>query len=213
MSEYAVIGLGRFGSSLAEELQALGNDVVGVDTDRGVIQEMSSVLRQVFQADATSEAALREIGVADLDAAIVAVGSQLEHSILITVTLKKIGMPYVVSKAQTDLHGEILRRVGADQVVYPERETGIRLAHRVAVPGAIDYLSISAQMGVGKMVVPDQLVGMSLVDSRLEEKYRLRLLAIIREGRVLFSPSVREMFAPGDVLLLAGPDEALARLG
>ena len=212
MSDYIVIGLGRFGSSLASELQALGHNVVGVDTDRNAVQEMSDILRQVFQVDATSEGALKDMSVADLDAAIVAVGSHLEYSILITVTLKKIGAPYVIAKAQNELHGEILQRVGADRVVYPERETGQRLAHSITMPSAIDYLSISTEMGVGKMTVPKELVGQSLVNSKLNESHDLHMLAIIREGKVIFSPSVGEKFVQGDVLLLAGLDKSLSSL-
>jgi Trk K+ transport system NAD-binding subunit len=126
MGEYAVIGLGRFGRALALEIQSLGNEVVGVDMDRQVVQEMSDQIREAIQADATSEATLRELGVTNLDAAVVAIGAP-ENSIMITLILKKLGVPYVIAKAGTDLHGEILNLVGADRVVYPRTATVLTL--------------------------------------------------------------------------------------
>jgi trk system potassium uptake protein TrkA len=211
LAEYIVIGLGRFGAALAAEVQALGNEVIGVDTDRQIVQEMAPLLRQAVQADATSEAALRELGVEHVDAAIVGMGDA-EASIMITMILKKLGVPYVIAKAATELHGEILLRIGADRVVFPEQETAQRLAHGIAVPEVVDYLSINRDMGISKMAVPHRLVGKTHLDADLESKYDVRLVALVRSNLVLFGAQVGERFQTGDVLVLAGKDRDLRRL-
>jgi trk system potassium uptake protein len=212
VGEYAVIGLGRFGRALANELQELGHHVVGIDRDREAVQEMAEGLWQVVEADATSEAALRELEVTTLDGAVVAMAENVEASILVTMILKKLGVKYVISKAGTDLHGEVLARVGADRVVHPERETAMRLAHSIGVPEVIDYLTITPEMGVSRLQVPRFMAGRSVLDTKLEQQYQVRLLAIIRQKEVVFGPGVNEVFQDGDVLLIAGHDRSLDRL-
>lgn len=211
MSEYLVLGMGRFGRSLATELQALGHEVIAVDSNMQLVQELSEVVRHAFAADVTSEAALRDIGVSDLDAAVVAVGAP-EPSIMATLVLKKLGVPYVIAKASTERHGEILRLVGANRVVYPERETAVRLAHSIGVSDVADYLSMTGETGLIKLPVPRDLVGQSYVDAQLESKYSVRLIAVIRKDRVLFGVPVGEVFQEGDTLVLAGPDKQIRAL-
>ena len=208
MGEYVVIGLGRFGRSLAIELQAIGNDVIGIDVDRQIVQDTAPLIHEAIEADATSEATMQEIGVANVDAAIVAIGGA-ENSILVTMILKKLNVPYVISKASNELHGQILQRLGADRVVFPEKETALRLAHGIAVPEVVDYLSITPDMGITKLSVPASLVGHSLGEAPLEDRYKLRLVAVIRRERVIFGAPVGEKFAPGDLLILSGLDKDL----
>lgn len=212
MAEYIVIGLGIFGRALAVEIQAMGNEVIGVDSDREVVQEMSGHIRQAIEADATSEDTMRELGIRDVDAAIVAVGST-EDSIMITLILKKLGVSYVISKAGNDLHGEILRLVGADRVLYPEKETAIRLAHGIAVPEIVDYLSITYEMGIAKLEVPRHLVGKTYGELQEDLRADVRLIAIVRRDRVIYGASVAEKLLAGDVLLLAGKDKDLRDFG
>ncbi len=212
MGEYIVIGMGRFGRSLATELQLLGNEVVGVDLDRQTVQELSGEVRDVIEADATSEAMMRDLGVANVDAAVVGIGAP-EDSIMITLILKKLGVPYVIAKAGSDMHGEILRLVGADRVVFPEKEMATRLAHGIGVPEIVDYLSITRDMGISKLNVPQHLLGLSYSEAELERRFDVRLIAIIRRDRVLFGASVGEKFQAEDVLLLSGKDSALRELG
>lgn len=211
MGEYVVIGLGRFGRSLAIELQSMGNDVIGIDNDRQIVQDTSPMIHEAIEADSTSEATLQEIGVANVDAAIVAIGV-VETSILVTIILKNLGVPYVISKASNELHGQILKRLGADRVVFPERETALRLAHGIAVPEVVDYLSITPDMGISKLSVPAALVGQSLGEASLEQRFKVRLIAVVRRERVIFGAPVGEKFAPGDVLILSGLDKDLRAL-
>ena len=206
-----VIGLGRFGRALAIELQAMGNDVIGIDVDRQIVQDISPLIHEAIEADATTEATLSELGVTNVDAAIVAIGGT-ENSILVTMILKKLGVPYVISKATNDLHGQILRRLGADRVVFPERETALRLAHGIAVPEVVDYLSITSDMGISKLSVPPNMVGHSFGEEPLEQRFKVRLIAVIRRDRVIFGAPVGEKFAPGDVLILSGLDKDLREL-
>jgi trk system potassium uptake protein TrkA len=208
MGEYVVIGLGRFGRSLAVELQSLGNDVIGIDVDRQIVQETSAFIHEAIEADAASEGTLQEIGVTSVDAAIVAIGGA-ENSILVTMILKKLGVPYVISKASNDLHGQILRRLGADRIVFPEKEMATRLAHGIAVPEIVDYLSITPEMGISKLSVPAAFVGQSLGEVRLEERFSVRLIAVVRRERVIFGAPVGEQFLAGDLLILSGYDKDL----
>ena len=208
MAEYIVIGLGLFGRHLASEVQALGHEVVGVDVNRSVIQEMADELRQAIEADATSEAVLRDLGVANFDAAIVAIGNT-EASILTTLLLKRLGCVRVIVKASSDLHGEILSRVGADRVIYPEKETATRLAHGITVAEVVDYLSISSDMGIARMRVPPHLVGVTHSQASLEQRYRIRVIAVLRRDRVVFGSAVGETFESGDQVIVAGRDHDL----
>jgi trk system potassium uptake protein TrkA len=208
MGEYVVIGLGRFGRSLAVELQQLGNDVIGIDVDRQIVQDTSAMIHEAIEADAASEGTLQEIGVANVDAAIVAIGGA-ENSILVTMILKKLGVPYVISKASNDLHGQILRRLGADRIVFPEKEMAMRLAHGITVPEIVDYLSITPEMGISKLSVPAAFIGQSLAEVRLEERFNVRLIAVVRRERVIFGAPVGEHFLAGDILILSGFDKDL----
>jgi trk system potassium uptake protein len=210
MSEYAVIGLGRFGRSLALEMQEQGNEVIGIDTDRQKVQDMVNTIRQSVQADATSEETLRELGVADLDAAVVAIRDP-EASVMIALLLKKLGVPHVVARAGSDLHDEILRLVGADRVVFPEKESALKLAHSIAVPEVVDYLSISSDMGVSRLDIPRQLVGLTYKDADLE-RFNVRLIATIRRNRVLFGATGGDHFESGDALIVSGRDSDLRSL-
>ena len=211
MAEFIIFGLGLFGRHLASQVQSLGHDVVGVDIDRALVQELSEELGQTIAADATSEAALRDLGVANYHAAVVAIGDN-EASILAALLLKRLGVPRVIVKATSELHGEILSRVGADRVVFPENDTALRLAHGLAVPDVLDYLSISQDMGIARMNVPGSFIGATHTEASLESRYRIRILAVIRGDRVVFGSSVGQTFVAGDEIICAGRDSDLQAL-
>src|SRR5688572_14438306 len=146
--QVAVLGLGRFGSALARELARLGHDVLAVDSDERRVEELAAEVTHAAQADITDQEALQDLGLADFDTVIVAVSGQLEVSVLTTALLKRLGVRRIVSKAATDLHGSILQEVGAHRVVFPERDTGVRLAHSFAAPGVLDYLDVAPGYGL-----------------------------------------------------------------
>jgi trk system potassium uptake protein TrkA len=208
MAEFIIFGLGLFGRNIASQLQLLEHDVVCVDIDRGLTQELSEELGHTVAADATSEAALRELGVANYHGAVVAIGNN-EASILATLLLKRLGVPRVVVKATSELHGEILSLVGADDVIFPEKDTAVRLAHGLAVPNVLDYLSISQDTGIARMKVPAALVGASHTQANIESRYRVRIIAVIRGERVVFGSAVGQTFNEGDEIICAGRDSDL----
>ena len=208
----AVIGLGRFGTAVATTLYEIGHDVLAMDVDRRVVQELTGRVTHAVQADATDPGVLEEAGVAGFDAGIVGVSAHLEQSILITLNLKRLGVGRVIAKAQTDQHGVILEKIGADQVLYPEREMGVRLAHSFAAPAVVDYMPLGPEYGIGKLRPPASFVGRPLADLRLHERYGVTLLAIERGLRVHFNPRTDDIVQLNDCLVVAGEDEALARV-
>lgn len=210
--QVAVIGLGRFGTAVATTLYEIGHDVLAMDVNRRVIQELTGHVTHAVQANAADPGVLEEAGVAGFDAGIVGVSSHIEQSILITLNLKRLGVRRVIAKAQTDQHGEILEKIGADHVVYPEREMGVRLAHSFAAPAVVDYMPLGPEYGIGKVRPPASFVGRTLADLRLRERYGVTLLAIERGLRVQFNPRTDDTIQPHDFLVVAGEDEALTRV-
>ena len=210
--QVVVIGLGRFGSSLARTLSDQGNEVLGLDIDLKRVEFVAEFATQAAQADATDEDALREMGVRDFDIGVVAIGGDIKSSILVTLLLKRLGVKTVISKAQDDLHGEILEKVGADRVVYPERETGVRVAHAISTPNLVDYLEVISGYGIAKLVVPLSFVGKELGQLELRSRYGLTPLILRRAGELLLNPSRSEVLNKGDILVLSGKDEQLEAL-
>lgn len=202
--QIAVIGLGRFGAAVAEELVKGGHDVLGIDSELSVVQAMSTRLTHVVQADAADRETLERLGIADFDVVIIGVTENLETSILATLEVKRLGVENVIAKARNDAHGEILTRVGADRVVYPERDTGVRLAHGWSSANITDSLDIVEGYTVSRVSVPAGLVGRTLRDAVTEEAHGVALLLLARGARVSVYPSPDEQLQRGDVLVLAG---------
>ena len=210
--EVLVIGLGRFGSSLARELERLGHQVMAVDRDEQAVNEASSYVTHALQLDASDEAALKAAGAADFRTAIVAISSDAEPSIFATMVLKRLGVDIVIAKAGSKLHGEILSRVGADRVVLPEHETGLRLAHSFNVPNVIDYLDVAPQFGLEKIRPLDKWIGRSLGELDLKGRFDLTPIALRRGRQVIVNPSRDERVGAEDELILIGRDDKLEEL-
>ncbi len=208
--EFLVIGLGRFGTSLAKALVQQGHDVVAVDVDLRRIQALSGELTHVIQIDATNEDALREIGADNFDTAIVCIGYDFESNLLATVLLRRLQVRRIIAKARTRTQKEILLQVGADEVVLPEHEAGMRLAQRLSAVDFVDYLQLSPEMSVVEMLVPDHLHGHSLIEADLRRQYGLTVLAIKRGNQFQFNPEPETILQAGDELLVVG-DIAEAR--
>lgn len=207
-----VIGLGRFGSAVARELERLGHEVLAVDRNEQLVNEVAPSVTHALQLDAADEAALRSAGAGDFQAAIVAISSDAEPSIFATMVLKRLGVPNVVAKAGSQLHGEILARVGADRVVFPERETGLRLAHSFNVPNVIDYLDVAPNFGIEKIRPPASFIGRSLGELDLKTRLGLTPIALRRGQQVFVNPARDERVAEGDELILIGRDDKLDQL-
>jgi trk system potassium uptake protein len=207
-----VIGLGRFGSAVARELERLGHQVLAIDRSEQLVNELSNDVTHALQLDAADEAALRSAGAADFPAAIVAISSEAEPSIFATMVLKRLGVRNVIAKAGSQLHGEILDRVGADRVVFPERETGLRLAHSFNVPNVIDYLDVAPSFGIEKIRPPRSFVGKSLGELDLKARLGLTPIALRRGNQVFVNPAREEKVGEEDELILIGRDDKLDQL-
>lgn len=210
--QVVVVGLGRFGSSLARTLVERGHEVLGLDSDMKRVEEVAEFATQAAQIDATDEEALREMGVRNFDVGVVAIGDDVKSSILVTLLLKRIGVKTVICKAQDELHGEILEKVGADRVVYPERDTGIRVAHAITATSLVDYLEVMPGFGIAKMVVPQSFAGKELGQLDLKGTFGITTLILRRGNDLIVNPSRSEVLERGDELVVAGRDEKLEAL-
>lgn len=204
-----VIGLGRFGRSVARTLYELGYEVTAIDRDEYQVEEASEFVALATQGNGADEDLLRSLQVERSAVAIVAQGSELESSVLATLLLKRLGVPYVVAKANNELHGEVLRRVGADRIIFPERDAGVRLAHTLDVPRVDDYITLSPTSGVAKFAAPPNLIGRTLADVHAICGAQLSVLALKRGRLLTTTPSLEERIQEGDDLVVIGPDAAI----
>lgn len=225
MRQFVVIGLGRFGSSIARALSALDFDVLAIDKDESLVKAMEGVVSQAVVMDATDEKSLRELGVQDFDTAIVSMGETIEDSIMITLTLKELGVKQVIVKAQNDLHSKILKKVGADRITLPEREMAEKLAQSLASPKIFDFIEVSETYGIVEMVVPKKFANKTLTELNLRDKYRVSVIAIKRKlpyskpdgttdfrEEVIIGPGGVDETISGDVLILLGRNEDLDKI-
>lgn len=209
-----VIGLGRFGISVAATLSNMGHDVLALDTNSTRVQSIASQITHAVQADATNETVLRDLGINNFNVAIIAMGSAIESSVLSTILIKKLGVPYVIARAENELHGSILEKIGADIVVYPEREMGTRVAVGLTLTGVSDYMSIVPKYGVAKLPAPKYLIGKKLSELGFgpKGKWEVAVLLIQRGKEVLVTPRQSESIKEDDILVVAGNDDRLDRL-
>jgi trk system potassium uptake protein TrkA len=212
--QIVVVGLGRFGVSVARTLYSIGHDVLAIDTDEKTVQNVASEITHAIQADGTNETVLRELGISNFDIAIVAIGSAVEASVLSTILLKKLGVPYVIARADNDLHGSILGKIGADKVVSPEQEMGERVAQVVTLAEVSYYMPLVPGYGVARMTAPVYLVGEKLVDLGFgpKGKWEVAVVLIQREKEIIVTPNQQEIIRDGDVLVVAGNNDNLEKL-
>lgn len=209
MKSFLVIGLGRFGAAVAQELSALGQEVLALDIDAENVQHISDQVTQAIQGDAQDEAVLRSVGARNFDCCVVAVGADMEASILITVMLKEMGAKYIVAKAMTPIHARVLERVGADRVVLPEIDMGQRLAQRLARTNVVDYIGVSDEFSIVEIHPPKSWVGNSLGKLGVRAKHQINVLAIRHGegGQVDVNPQPDKVIGPDDLLIVIGTNE------
>lgn len=207
-----VVGLGRFGSAAALELERLGHEVLAIDRSEAAVNDIAPDVTHAIQLDASDEDALRSVGAADFDHAIVAISGATEASIFATMALKNLGVGHVIAKAATNLHGSILERVGADRVVYPEREMGQRAAHSLGIPDVVDYLDVAPRFGIVKVRPPASFVGRTLKELDLPGRLQISPLVLRRGSEVTFNPHRDMVIQATDELILMGSDERLERI-
>ena len=202
-----MVGLGRFGGGVAEELINLGFEVLGVDGDAGRVQSLADQLTHVLQGDTTSEETLRQMGAADFRIAVVGIGTDIEASILTTTALADIGVPNIWAKAVTAQHGRILKRVGAHHVVFPEQEMGERVAHLVG-RRIIDWFQLDPEFAMVETEAPAELVGRSLREVGVRARFGVTVVCIKPVGQGFTYATADTVVAEGDVLVVAGRTES-----
>ena len=213
--QVVVIGLGRYGSSVARELYQMGHDVLALDLEEKNVQDMLGHVTYAVKADATSDTVLKELGVSNFDVAVVAIGSDVQASILVTLLLKDLSIPYIVTRAINELHGSAMERLGSDKIVYPEQEMGRRLAHVGFEPGVLDSMEVAPNYGITKLRPPEHIVKHTLEAAGLtgpRDKYGIAVLAIRRGREYFLTPAKDEEIKPGDVLIVAGSNDQLGKI-
>ena len=210
--QFLVAGLGLFGTSVAVTLQGLGYEVYAMDSDESLVQDMSSQLNYVVSGDASDRKTLQALPLEDIDVAVVAIGN-VERNMMTTMLLKELGIKQVVSKAINNLHGAMLSKIGADKVVYAERDMGERVAHNLISAGVMDYIELSGEISVMSLSVPTDLIGKNLIEADLRRRYDVNVVAIKREGRTMVNPKAQEVFQPEDEILVLGTHEGVKRMG
>jgi trk system potassium uptake protein TrkA len=200
--EFLVIGLGRFGGGLAETLVGMGHEVLGVDTDPKIVQGFAGVLTHVVEVDSTSEAAMRQLSAGEFETAVVAIGTEIEASILTTAVLADLGVSRIVAKAVTEPHGRILERVGAHRVVFPERDMGIRVGHSLA-GSILDYFELDPGFAIVETGAPKELVGKTLAAAEVRKRYGITVVCIKPEGGSFTYATPETVVNEGDILVVA----------
>lgn len=210
--QFVVIGLGRFGTSVAKTLSMLGHDVLAIDSSESAVQAIMHDVTHAVQADARDEETLTTLGVRNFEIAVVAVGHDLEANILITVLLKEMGIKFVVAKAVSALHGKVLTRVGADKVVYPEKDMGTRVAYNLVSGNVMDFIELSPDYGIIELIAPGKFVDKSLGELNLRAKYGISVMAIKKAEEIVVAPGADYKISVNDTLVFVGKIDVLNNL-
>lgn len=209
--QFAVIGMGRFGSSVAEYLAKLGFEVLAVDENETRIQDISDRVTHAVQADSTDEDALRNLGIRNFDVVVVAIGQDVQASIMTTLILKEMNVPYIIVKATNELQGKVLAKIGADKVIFPERDMGKRVAHHLISPHILDYIELSEEHSIVEVRAADALTGKSLRELDIRARYSCNVMGIRRGEKLNIAPGADEKLQEHDILVIIGENVNLAR--
>ena len=210
MKTFLVAGLGRFGTSVALKLQELGNEVMVVDENAEQVQKLSAHVTYAVVGDARDEEVLESLGVKNIDCAVVAIGENLAASILITLNLKALGVPQVICKARDDQQRRALEKIGADRVVIPERELGVKLAQNLTSNSVLDYIELSNECGIAEIRTPASWVGKNLRDINVRVKYGVNVIAIRSSDTISVSIAPDYALKETDILVMIGGNHELA---
>lgn len=208
MKQIAVLGLSRFGISVARSLATMGVEVLGVDLSEEKVDDFSRELTHTVQADIQDDDALDALGLQDFDVVVLCI-KDIEISCLATIALKDHGARYVVAQATSDTHAQILNRIGADKVIIPERDMGIRVAKSLAGNNIMDYMELSSTHSLLEMEVPEEWIDRSLIDCKVRNKYGLNVVAIRSGSELRVSPTGDDVFRRGDIIVVVGENSVL----
>lgn len=209
MKSFIVIGLGRFGTEAALNLHKQGCEVLAIDSNSELVQQISDHVTQAVVGDARDKEVLRALDAKSFDCGIVAIGDSLADSVLATMNLKELGVPYIVCKAHDETHTQVLKKLGADKVVIPEKEQAARLAKSLASTNVLDYIELSEDFGIIEIPAPAAWENKSLIELNVRAKLGVNILAVKREGNITVSPSADFRIARADALVVLGDSAAL----
>lgn len=209
--QFVIIGLGRFGSSIAKTIYNLGHDVLAIDSDEDKIQEIVDNVTHAVQMDATDENALKTLGIRNFDVAVVTIGSNIQASIMVTLLVKELGVKYIVAKGTSDLQAKVLYKIGADRVILPEQDMGVRVAHNLVASNILDFIELSSEYSMVEVRPLDEWYNKSLKDIRIRGDYGINVVAIKNEHNINVSPSADYVIKNTDVLVALGSSEDLSK--
>lgn len=211
VKDFAVIGLGRFGGSICRELSYEGKHVLAIDNDESKVNEFKNIASHAVILDSTDEESLKEIGIHNFEHVIVAIGENIQASILTTVILTDLGVERITVKAQNDYHEKILRKLGVDNVVHPERDMGKRIVQSLLSSNIIDFLELSDDHSIVEVRAGDRMIGKTLVELDVRAKYGCNIVAIKRGNEIIVSPQGDDPIQTEDILIVIGSDDAISQ--
>jgi len=210
--QFVVIGCGRFGSSVAKKLTELGCEVLVVDENEEIIQNISDVVTYAVQADATDENTLKSLGIRNFDVAIVTIGGDIQASVLVTLMIKELGVKQIIAKAQNDMHAKVLYRIGADRVVFPEREMGTRIAKNLVSDNILDYIELAPDYSIVEVLALEEWIGSSLKNLNMRAEYGINVMAIKNGLDINIAVNADEVIKTGDILVVIGHNDDLNKI-
>lgn len=209
--QFAIIGLGRFGSSICKELHHMGHEVFAIDIDEKKVSAVRGFATQTFVGNGTDEKLLEQIGIRNFDHVIIAIGDDIQASILTTLHIKDHNVPNVWVKAQNNYHHKVLEKIGADRIFHPEKEMGARIAAYLTSDTVLDYIDLSADYSIIEMLATKKVAGKTLIDLDPRKNYGCTIIAIKKKGKVDVTPDPSEPISAGDILILIGDKRDLRR--
>lgn len=215
MKSFVVIGLGRFGTAIARELSALGHEVLAVDTDEAKVQRVADKVTHAVVGDARDINVLNALGVRNFDCAVVAMGSDVGNSALITLNLKELGLKQVVCKAQSHVHQRVLERIGADRVIFPEHEMGVKVAQGLSSSSVLNFIEFSEDYGIVELAAPKSWQGKTIRELDVRNAFRVNIIAVRkaeRPGTLDVAPGAQCVLGAGDNVVAVGRSEDINRL-
>ncbi|MDD6199833.1 MAG: TrkA family potassium uptake protein [Firmicutes bacterium] len=212
MKSYVVVGLGRFGSQVARQLSSLGCEVLAMDLRSDLVQEIANDVTHAVVSDGQDKEVLKSLGIREFDCAIIAIGNDLAASVLATMNMKELGVPYIVCKAHDDTHRRVLEKLGADRVVIPEQENAARLARSLSSPNVLDYIELSDDYGIVEVPAPKSWYDQTLKDLDVRAKLGVNIIAVRRDGRINVSPAADYLIQIGDIMVVLGNNKALSAI-
>lgn len=212
--QFAVIGLGRFGRAVCQTLYNMGYDVLGADVEEKLVAQAltDKIASSAVRLDCTEVSALKEAGILELDTVIVAIGNYLEESIITTLNLKEAGVKYIVAKASSETHGKLLKKVGADLVVYPEYEAGCELAYTLTKPGILDRFELDPDNSIVEIAIPEEFDGKTLAEMKFRSRYGLNVLAVGNEDKFIINPPPQFVLTKGLSMVVIGSNKDINKL-